>query len=76
MSVRHLARSEPYLAQPTLSEALKMQNASGASASAEIPKSPPSRDQDAAEKMAGALFGDPTLAKADDFMAGKQSAET
>jgi len=67
---------EPYLVQPTLPEALKKQNASGASALVEIPKSPPSPDQDAAEKLAGALFGDPNLAKADDFMAGKQSAET
>jgi hypothetical protein len=46
---------EPYLVQPTLPEALKMQNASGASASAEVPKSPPSPDQDAAAQMAGEL---------------------
>ena len=67
---------EPYLVQPTLPEALKVQNVSGASASAEVPKSPPSPDQDAAAQMAGELFGDPSLAKTDDFIAGKQSAET
>ena len=67
---------EPYLVQPTLPEALKMQNASGASASAEGPKSPPSPDEDAAAQMAGELFGDPNLAKTDDFIAGKQSADT
>jgi hypothetical protein len=72
----HYKDLETYLVQPTLTEALKKQNASGASASAEGPKSPPSLDADAAAQMAGELFGDPSLAKTDDFIAGKQSAET
>ena len=55
-----------------------MQNASGASqsASGDVLKSPPSPVEDAAAQMAGQLFGDPNLAKADDFIAGELSAVT